>query len=133
MKIIVSSMLLFSCTLLAMEKGIEHKLQKLGIKISRINIDSSELGHIRFHHTPKGMLYLATCSDGEIMATCCSKSNTISCKKRIFCLSDGAEGVYQQYSERDIDSAYYHLLRILHKTQERRVAEFRAVQRLENR
>lgn len=123
MKIILYSLVIFSCTLFSMEKNVERKLQKLGIKISRINVDSSELGHIRFHRTKEGMLYLANCSDGVIMATFCPKSNAISCKKRTICLSDGAEGVYQQYSERDIDSAYYHLLRILHKAQEKRGAK----------
>lgn len=102
-----------------MEKNIESTLQNLGIKISRIDISPSELGPIRLHRTKDVLFYLANCSDGQIIATFCAKKDTISCRKRTYCHADGTDGVYQRYSERDIDVAHYHLLRILHENQER--------------
>lgn len=118
MKIIITTVLMFTHMLFTMEKSIENQLQNLGIKISRIDVSPSELGHIRVHQTKETLNYLANCSDGLIMATFDSKQDKISCKKKIICLSDGTEGVYQRCSERDIDSAHYHLLRILYDVQE---------------
>lgn len=121
MKMIMCSILIPLCALFAMEEQVESELKKMGVKISSMVVSPSELGHIRLYSTGELDNYLANCSEGLIMATFCSKTNTISCKKRIFCLSDGAEGVYQRYSERDIDPSHYYLLCILHKTQEKRI------------
>jgi hypothetical protein len=89
----------------------------MGIKISSMIVSPSELGHIRCHNTRETKNYTASCSDGEIMATLSHDHRKISCKKRIFCLSDGVEGVYQRYSERDMDAAHYYLLHILYEAQ----------------
>lgn len=121
--IIICSIVVPLCTIFAMEEQVESELTKIGVKISSMVVSPSELGHISLHNTEGSEKYLANCSEGLIMATFCSKTNTISCKKRIFCLSDGAEGIYQRYSERDIDPVHYYLLRILHKTQEKRITQ----------
>lgn len=113
-------MLLSSHMLLTMEESIENQLQSLGIKTSRIDISPSELGHIRFHRTTEEVSYRASCSEGLIVATSDSEhdKSKVSCKKRIICLSDGTEGVYQHCVERDMDIAHYYLLRILYDVQE---------------
>ncbi len=122
MKNIFYISLFFSHTLFPMSGDVEQKLQAMGINPARIMIDIANIGRIHYQDVRlecvgERISYWATYEEGSIGGTLWKRGFAVDIECSISIRELSVDGV-MRIKEKNINSAHYHLLRMLYWEQQ---------------